>query len=136
MKGLFLERVADARHALLEPVEEFRKRRQLAITLRDGTHVGDEAGRIFDVPGLAVAMADAREDTQHFQMALQSHPFDIAPEFAEIRGDREPGAARAFPVADCPVQYALLGPADEGVLEETRDVVADGTDHGVLKIEN
>src|SRR5207302_10146836 len=98
--------------------------------------ISKKTRRVFDVSRLAVAMANARENAEHLQMALQTHPLDVAPEHAEIAVDGQPRATRALPITDRPVEHALLGPADEGILEQTGDVVADRTDHRVLEIEN
>src|SRR5262245_62861633 len=75
-----LVRAAELGLALLQLVEQARERRELAVALRDGPRVAQEARRILEITALAVAIADAGEDAQHLEMALQPHPLEIAVE--------------------------------------------------------
>ena len=56
-----------------------------------------------------------RANTEHLQMALQAHPFERAPELAEVGPYGKPGASRFLPIAHGPVEHALFFPADERV---------------------
>src|SRR5688572_3101304 len=120
----------------LEPVEQPGERGELAVALRDGTRVVEEARRVFHVARLAIAVRDAREDAENLEMSLQAHPLERAEERREVGVDRETGAPRLLPVADRPVENGFLGPADERVLEQRHHVVADRADHRVLEVED
>src|SRR5438132_1406279 len=89
-----------------------------AVSSGSGARVGNEARRVLEVFRLAVAVVDAREDAEHLEMALQPHPFQRAPEFAEVARDRQVRTLRLFPVARAPVEHALLVPADEGIAQQ------------------
>src|SRR5512138_650090 len=112
-------------------VQQAQERRELAIALRHVTRVAEEARRVAEILRLAVAVVDAREDAEHLEVALQAHPFERAPELAEVGVDRETGALRLLPVAHGPVEHALLFPAHERVAHERDHVVSDGADHRV-----
>src|SRR4051794_29409148 len=73
----------------LQRVEQPRERRELAVSADHGTGVAEEARRVGEILGLAVAVVQAREDAHHLEVTLQSHPLERAPELAEIGVDRQ-----------------------------------------------
>src|SRR5262249_40364266 len=67
----------DARSSLAsEIVQQSGERSECRVTLADLAGVADEARRVGEVPGLAVAIVDAREDAEHLQVPLQPHPLE------------------------------------------------------------
>jgi hypothetical protein len=100
-----------------------------AVAQRHPGGIGEEARQVLRVLRLAVAVLQAAEDAQHLQVPLQPHPFEGAPELAEVVAEvlaqRHAGASRLLPPAHGPVELALLVPADEGVAQHRRQVVGD-----------
>src|SRR5205823_6013927 len=74
---------------------------------------------------LAVPKGKAREDSQHLELALGSHPLEIPIEIGEITADRQPLGAGLLPIADRPIDDAFLAPSDVGVAQERYEVVGD-----------
>ena len=81
-------------------------------------------------------MANASKDTEHLEVALQSHPFAVAIELAKVAVDGQPRQFGPFPVAYGPVEDALLVPAYKSILEKRSHVVSDRPVNGVLKVEH
>ena len=75
-------------------LEQPRQRPQAVVARGHLVRVGEEARQVLAVLRLAVAVLQAAEDAQHLQVALQAHPFELAPELAEVVGHRQrrPGA--------------------------------------------
>src|SRR4051812_36983633 len=94
------ERVADHGRAIGERVEQHQQRRQLAIASARRTQVPHDERHVVYVAGLAVAMAQAREDAEHLDVPLHAHPLEVAPELAEVGIHRKARGACALPVAD------------------------------------
>src|SRR5688572_23904377 len=115
-------------------VEELGERSEIRVARRGVTHVAHESRGVREVPALAVAVVQPREDTEDLEVALHAHPLHIAPEGGEVRWNRQPGLACLLPVPDGPVQYAFLVPREERVAEEASNVVADRAEHGVLEV--
>src|SRR5688572_12491728 len=98
--------------------------RSIAFTrARPAVWRAGRARRVLQVFRLAVAVIDAREDAQHLEVALQSHPLQRAPELAEIGPHRQARALRPFPIAHRPVEHALFLPADKRVAHQGYHVV-------------
>src|SRR5262245_55817425 len=108
------ERIAEARRLALEPVEQACERQERTVALGDTAHILHEARRVGEILRLAIAILDAREDSEHLEVALQSHPLEGAIEVAKVLGHRQLGRAGRFPVPHGPVEHALLIPTDEG----------------------
>ena len=117
-------------------LEQPRQRPQAVVARRHLVRVGEEARQVLAVLRLAVAVLQAAEDAQHLQVALQAHPLELAPELAEVVGQRQAGLARRLPVAHRPVDLLLLVPGDEGVAQQRGHVVADRAAHRVLEVED
>src|SRR5712691_9072255 len=81
-----------------ELVEEPGERGECGVALGHCARIAEEARRILEIFWLAVAIVDAREDTEDLEVALQSHPLERAPELREAGFHRQPGAPRFFPV--------------------------------------
>src|SRR3954464_14356958 len=92
----------DARSLAFQFVQQTGQRSKRGVALADVPGVADEPRRIGQVLGLAVAIVDAREDAEHLEMALQPHPFEGTPEFAEVRGYRQGRGARFLPIPHRP----------------------------------
>ena len=117
-------------------VDQAQQRRQFAVAAGGGADVGDEARRVGQVLGLAVAQRQPREDARHLQVALQAHPLDRAVELAEVGVHRQAGLARLLPVAHGDVEHELLVPAQEGIAHQAGDVVGDRAVHRVLEVQH
>src|SRR5882672_1299307 len=130
------ERVADALLRRPELVEQAGERRELAVALAGAPQVAHHQRLVLQVAVLAVPEREPREDPEHFQLALSSHPFEIAVEVGEVRGHRQLRGPGFLPVAHRPVDDLLLLPGDVGVAQQRDEVVGDGTIYGVLEIEN
>ncbi len=78
----------------------------------------------------------AREDPQHLELPLGSHPLEIPIEIGEIAADWQPLGAGLLPIADRPIDDAFLVPSDVGVAQERDEIVGDRAVDRVLKIEN
>src|SRR5882672_432239 len=107
------ESVADALLRRIELVEQARERSQAAVALAGAPQVAHHAGLILQVAVLAVPERKAREDAQHLQLPLDSHPFEIAVEIGELPGDGKARTPRLFPVPDRPIDHALFFPGNE-----------------------
>src|SRR5262245_66475562 len=83
------ERIAEARRLALEPVEQACERQERTVALGDTAHVLHEARGVGEILRLAIAILDAREDSEHLEVALQPHPLEGAIEVAEILRDRK-----------------------------------------------
>ncbi|SFF38863.1 LPS assembly outer membrane protein LptD (organic solvent tolerance protein OstA) [Fontimonas thermophila] len=117
-------------------IEKLQKRRQLGIPSGDPAHVTDEARHIGKVVRFAIAVVDARENPDDFEMALHPHEVASAAECSEVGIDRQTGGARRCPVLTQPVFDACLGPGQKGVAQQGDHVVADRPFDGILKIED
>ena len=67
-------------------------------------------------------------------MSLNRHPFNVFPETAEVRGNRNTCFAGLFPIADRPIQSLCFFPGNKRVTAKTCDVVAHRSVNRVLKI--
>ena len=85
---------------------------------------------------LAVAVVQAAEDAEDFQVALQGHVFEVAVEGVDVRVDRQADLLRALPVAHHPVEHEFLVPLDVGVAQQRGEVVGDRAEHGVLEVQH
>src|SRR5262249_12672047 len=130
------EAVADALLRHFEIIEQMRERRELAVALAGAPKVAHHQRLILEVAVLAVPNREPREYSQHFKLALGTHPFEVAVEIGEVRGDRKPRAPRLLPVPDRPVDDALLFPGDVRVPQQGHEVVSDRSVHGVLKVQD
>ena len=99
----------------LQRIEQPHQRPQLLISLASLSHVMHEAWGIGEVFWFAVAVVDARENTENPEVALQANPFDIAIKIVECGGHRQACLPGFFPVADGAVEYLFLVPRNEGV---------------------
>src|SRR5260370_392454 len=75
---------ADLGLDVFDLVDQAQQRRQLAVAAAGGADVVDEARRVGQVAGLAVAQRQPREDAGHLEVALQAHPLHAPVELAEI----------------------------------------------------
>src|SRR5450432_2044650 len=97
------EAVADRGLFRLELVEQAQQRRQLVVAGARIAQIAHDPRHFLEVRVFAVAIMEARKDAQYLELALHAHPFEIAPERAEIRADRKSRRPRALPVARRPV---------------------------------
>src|SRR5262245_51328688 len=72
------ERVPDARRDTFERVEQAREGQERGVALGHVAYVAHEARRVGKILRLAVPVLDARENAEHFQVALQAHPLEGA----------------------------------------------------------
>ena len=89
-----------------------------------------------DVRGFAVADMQSREDAEHLQLPLDAHPFEVAPECAEVRSDGQLRGACTLPIADRPVQLLLLVPLDVRIAQQRHEVIRDRPVNGILEIQD
>src|SRR5258706_10365915 len=120
----------------LELVEKGAQPREIPVARGRLADVADETRRVREVTRLSIPIGQPREDSQHLDVPLHAHPFDVLPEIAEIGAHRQPGRAGPLPVANRSVEDALFIPADERVAIKAGDVVAHGAVHRVLEIED
>src|SRR5205809_253760 len=130
------ERVASALFLPFEVLEQAPEPGKLAITLARAPQVAHHERLVFQITVLAVPKRKAREDPQHLELPLGSHPLEIPIEIREITGDRQPPGPGPLPVADRPIDDAFLVPSDVGVAQKRGEIVGDRAVHRVLKIEN
>src|SRR5450432_4424388 len=104
------EGVADRRATAFEFVEQLEHRTEPVVARAGTAQIRHYARHFLQVRGLAVAMPQSREDTEHLQLALHAHPFEVAPERAEVGIDRHTGGARTFPIAHRPIDLAFIIP--------------------------
>src|SRR5688572_18727305 len=83
----------------LDFVEQSHQRSECMVAQGDNAHVSDKARRINKILAFAVAVIEARENTQHLEMALHAHPFEIAVEAAEVGINRQTCAFSLLPIA-------------------------------------
>jgi hypothetical protein len=122
--------------SLAESIEQARERSQLGVALAGSTEVAEYAWHVLEVVALSVAVAKAREDAEHLELALRAHPFVVAVEIVKVGAHRQASLAGSLPVADHIVQFLVLGPLDIGVAIERNEVVGQGTVHRILKVED
>src|SRR5881396_68112 len=130
------ERVANALFLPLELLEQAPEPGKLAITLARAPQVAHHKRLVLQIAVLAVAKGEARENPQHLELPLGSHPLEIPIEIREITGDGQPLAPRLLPIADRPIDDAFLLPGEVGVAQERDEIIGDRAVHRVLKIEN
>src|SRR5947207_1221887 len=130
------ERMANAPFLWLELLKQAPERGKLVITLARAPQVAHHERLVFQIAVLAVPKGKAREDSQHLELALGSHPLEIPIEIGEITADRQPLGAGLLPIADRPIDDAFLAPSDVGVAQERYEVVGDRAVDRILKIEN
>src|SRR5213592_100855 len=130
------ERVASALFLPFELLEQAPEPGKLAITLARAPQVAHHKRLVFQITVLTVPRGKARENPQHLELPLGSHPFEIPIEIREITGDGQPLAPRLLPIADRPIDDAFLLPGEVGVAQERDEIIGDRAVHRVLKIEN
>src|SRR6266704_1042970 len=130
------ERIADALFLPLELLEQAPERGKLAITLARAPQVAHYERLVFQIAVLSVPKRETREDPQHLELPLGSHPLEIPVEIGEIAGNRQASGPGLLPIADRPIDDASLVPGDVGVAQEGDEIVSDRTVYRVLKIEN
>src|SRR5439155_25776498 len=106
------EGVANAPFLRLELIQQPPERGKLVITLARAPQVAHHEQLVFQIAVLAVPKGKAREDSQHLELALGSHPLEIPIEIGEITADRQPLGAGLLPIADRPIDDAFLAPSD------------------------
>src|ERR1700674_5986763 len=102
---------------------------------RDLAYVADKPWRIGEIARLAIPVVKARENTQHFEVALHAHPFPVAIKNGEIGVDRQIGATSPVPISPHPIEHALFLPTEECILEQGEDIIGDRTIDRILEIE-
>src|SRR5205809_2695607 len=130
------ERVASALFLPFELLEQAPEPGKLAIALARAPQVAHHERLVLQIAVLAVPKGKAREDPQHLELSLGSHPLEIPIEIGEIAADRQPLGAGLLPIADRPIDDAFLVPSDVGVAQERDEIVGDRAVDRVLKIEN
>src|SRR6266481_5554943 len=106
------ERVANALVLGLERLEQTPERGKLAITPAGAPQVTHHERLVFQIAALAVPKGKTREDPQHLELPLGSHPLEIPVEIREIAGYRQPPGSGPLPVTDRPIDDAFLVPSD------------------------
>src|SRR5574338_625406 len=138
MRGLGMRSVSGrmrSRRPALDAIEQRVQRQKLRIALTYRARVAQKARGVLEISRLAVAIANPREDAQYLEMALQSHPFEVAVKVSEVASDRQTRAARLLPIAHSPVEHLRLVPAHERIPEERDEVIRDGPENRILKIQ-
>src|SRR6266513_2980299 len=102
------ERMANAPFLRLELLEQTSERGKLAIALARTPQVAHHERLVLQIAVLAVPKRKAREDPQHLELPLGTHPLEIPVEISEIAGDRQPLAPRLLPITDRPVDDTFL----------------------------
>lgn len=74
-------------------VEQIEQRLERQVTPGGFLGVAHEAGQVFNIFVLAIAVFQAAKDTQHLEVTLQAHQFIFAPEIAEIGTHRQASGA-------------------------------------------
>ena len=90
-------------------------------------NVIQESRRITEIFRFSVAVIEAGKDTQNLEVTLESHPFDVFPEHAEVCRDRDAYFAGFIPIANGPIQNLSFAPGDKGVSAQAGNVIADRT---------
>src|SRR5512135_2987877 len=103
-------RVHEGWRAAFEQVEDAREGVEFAVPCAGAPQVAQDPRHVAHVAMLAVAVRKAREDPEDLELALHAHPFVVSPERREPGCDGQPGLPRGLPVADRPVELALLVP--------------------------
>ena len=98
---------------VVELIKQLKQRRQCGIPLCHRTDVAEKSGRVFQVGRLSIAIAYARKNTKHFQVTLQTHPFELSIEFAKVGAHWQACPARLLPIAHDPVKDVI--PAYAGI---------------------
>src|SRR5471030_2730708 len=104
--------VTHVHSATFERIEQPRKGPQRPVPFRHLPRITNKPRQIGQILRFSIAMINTREQPQHLDMALQSHPFDLPVKLAEIGIHRQSGLARAFPVVDEAVEFEFFFPAD------------------------
>src|SRR5436309_2740302 len=91
------ERVANALFLPFEVLDQAPEPGKLAITLARAPQVAHHERLVFQITVLAVPKRKAREDPQHLELPLGSHPLEIPIEIREITGDRQPPGPGPLP---------------------------------------
>src|SRR5450631_2064494 len=81
------EAVSDGGLSSLEQVEQAQQGLQLVVARARAAQVSHHPRHFLEVRVLAVAMIEPRENPEHLDLTLHAHPFEIAPERAEVRSD-------------------------------------------------
>src|SRR5450830_91347 len=92
------EGVADLRRFFLERVEQADQGFQHRVAVGRLAHVIEHGGQVAHVDVLAVAVIEAAEDAQDFQVALQGHEFESAVKCVDVRVDGQAHLLGALPI--------------------------------------
>src|SRR5487761_2371752 len=111
-------RVHEVGRAAFQGFQEAGQRSELAVARACAPQIAPHARHVVHVLILAVAVLQAREDAEDLELALNAHPLVIAPELREVGRYGQSGLSCALPVADRPVELALLAPFDVGVAQQ------------------
>src|SRR3954470_10292219 len=130
------ERVPGLALLAREVGEQAGERSELGVALAGPAQVTHDERLVLQVGLLAVAVEKPGEDADDLELALRSHPFEIAVEGGEVARHRQARPARGFPVADGPIEHPLLVPFYVGVAQERHQIVRDRPVYGVLEIED
>ena len=125
---------------VFDVVDQAQQRRQFPVATASGAYIVDEARRIGQVFGFAVAQTQASKDTGHLQMPLQAHPLHRAIKRAKVVVPtvmvEHPKGASSLPVANRYIQAKVFFPTDEGVSHQAGYVVGNRAIDRVLEVKN
>src|SRR6266496_241398 len=93
------ERVANALFLRLELPEQAPERGKLAITRARAPQVTHHERLVLQIAVLAVPKGKTRENPQHLELPLGSHPLETPVEIREISGDRQALGPGLLPIA-------------------------------------
>src|ERR1022692_1203756 len=129
------EAVTDRRLPRLELVEQAKQWRELVVAGAGAAQIAHHARHFLQVRVLSIAMIEPCEDAQHLELTLHAHPFEVSPERAEIRCDRQPARPRPLPVARRPVDLQRFVPFDVSIAQQRDQVVGNRSENGILEIQ-
>ena len=91
---------------------------EFAVTFAGLSQITLHQWQVPKVSAFAVAIIQARKYPENLDVALHTHPFEIAIEIGEIMGHRQGELSCLLPITDYPIQYAFLIPVNVGILEQ------------------
>src|SRR3569833_510246 len=107
---------------------------ELRISPRSITHILERERQIAQVPRLAVAIPQPRENPEHLDMPLHSNEIEPPHEFSVVATTGPALRSDQVAIADHPLFDALARPADVAILEYGHEVVPDWPAQGILEI--